>query len=125
MITKDRLQCRRLGLATPGGSVVLGDGPMPFFMGSHLLNKGYYYCVRINAIDEDWPGDSGVSLALGVSRLSAREKKLQGSNCPLYAYEIPGVVLLGYGSTWVDERKWYHSPWGTSGLSAGDTIGVL
>mmetsp|Transcript_88677 Transcript_88677/g.286459 ORF Transcript_88677/g.286459 Transcript_88677/m.286459 type:complete len:471 (-) Transcript_88677:317-1729(-) len=54
-IGKGDLQCRRFSSAMPGGTFVLGNGRVPFFTGSHLLVKGYYFAFRVDQVDPKPP----------------------------------------------------------------------
>jgi len=126
-IGKGDLQCRRFSSAMPGGTFVLGNGRVPFFTGSHLLVKGYYFAFRVDQVDPKPPqgADLGYSLAIGISRMSPSHTRLRGSTSPLYAYEVPGAVILGYGGHFIDQGKWYKAPWDSNEVRAGDKVGVL
>jgi len=121
---KDMRASRRV-LEMPGGSVVLGDGKMPLFFGSHLLNTGYYYAFQIDAIDDvNYPLEKvrDLSFAFGVSHLPGYHKKCEK---PIYAYEIPGTILVGYGPHVVDMGEWYsQKAFDPKDLQEGDIVGV-
>merc|ERR1712039_632658 len=67
-----------------------------------------------------------LSLGFGFSRLPARDKACKH---PLYAYEIPETVLVGYRSHLIDGKQWQNTNaqtnWDSQGLQINDTIGVL
>lgn len=119
--------CSRNSAAVPGGCLVMGNGRMPFFRGSHLLSKGYYYAFKIEQADANPPvgASLGCSLAVGVSRVPQNHSSMQGARCPLYAYEVPGAVAVGYGQNYISEGKWYKAPWDSNGVSVGDKVGVV
>lgn len=130
-IGKDSLSARRQTLGTSGGCLVFGNGRMPLYKGAHLLLKGYYSVFKIHAMDTarlpkggGTPGQ-GLALAVGISRLSPAEPRLSGSTCPLYGYEVPGSVVVGYGAHLIDEGKWYKQPWDTNTLQIGDKVGLF
>lgn len=131
MVSKDGLQVRRQSLALSGGCLAFGGGRLPLYMGSHLLLSGYYFAFKIHAVDTSRlpargsKGGQGSALAIGISRLSPAEPRLQGSMCPLYGYEVPGAVVVGYGAHLIDEAKWYTTPWDSNALQIGDKVGAL
>lgn len=129
MIGKDNTSCRRQTLGVTGGCLAFGNGRMPLYKGAHLITCGYYYCFKIKAMDTTRLGCRGAAqgsaLAVGVSRLSPAQPRLQGPMCPLYAYEVPGSVVVGYGAHVVEEGKWFKSPWDSNTLQVGDKVGVL
>jgi len=116
---------RRQCATVPGGSVVLGDGRLPLFRGSHLLIMGYYFGFRVDKIDaKHFPLDSckDMSMGFGVSRVPAYHRTCER---PQYAYEIPGTVLLGYGHHLIDGGKWQKVSWDPRELVEGDIVGLL
>lgn len=124
---KKDLQAKRRNTAMPGACVVIGDGKVPLFNGSHLLCSGYYYAFHIDAVDENSKATKNLSLGFGFSRYPARDKDCKH---PLYAYEIPETVLVGYGSRLIDGKRWQNTTnaqtnWDSQGLQVNDTIGVL
>jgi len=129
MIGKDATQCRRQALGTTGGCLAFGNGRLPLFKGTHMLLSGYFYCFKIKAMDTTRLPVRGYSqgsaLAVGISRISPAQPRLQGAMCPLYAYEVPGSVVVGYGSNVVEDGKWFKSPWDANVLQIGDKVGVL
>jgi len=129
MIGKDPTQCRRSALGTMGGCLAFGNGRLPLFKGTHLLLSGYFYCFKIKAMDTSRLPVRGYSqgsaLAVGISRISPAQRQLQGAMCPLYGYEVPGSVVVGYGPHVVEDGKWFKSPWDTNVLQIGDKVGVL
>lgn len=78
--------------------------------------------------DANCPADGSkgnTSWGIGVSRHSARtlEKAKR-----VYAYEIPDVVLVGFGGHFIDnavEGDWESAGWDPKGVQVGDWIGVL
>lgn len=113
----------------PGGAVVIGNGRALLFNGTHLLSPGYFYAFTINEIDEtNFPLDKckDLSMAFGFSRLPPNDKECEK---PQYAYEIPGTMLVGYGSRYIDEKKWYRHVaqdiWSPKDLQVKDEVGVL
>lgn len=122
---KDLTASRRV-LECAGGAVVIGDGTIPIFSGSHLLSTGYYYAFQIDSIDdENFPLDGlrDLSLAFGISHLPARERRCAK---PIYGYEIPGSIFVGYGPHIVDMGEWYtQQTWDPKELKQGDVVGVL
>jgi hypothetical protein len=63
-----------------------------------------------------------MSLVLGVSRVNARHRFCER---PVYAYEVPGTVLVGYGGHLIDKGKWKKTGWDARTLKVNDTVGVL
>jgi len=63
-----------------------------------------------------------MSLVLGVSRVNAQHRSCER---PMYAYEIPGTVLIGYGSNLIEKGKWTKVPWDPRSLKVEDVVGVL
>eukprot|EP00930_Biecheleria_cincta_P023535 TRINITY_DN16993_c0_g1_i1.p1 TRINITY_DN16993_c0_g1~~TRINITY_DN16993_c0_g1_i1.p1 ORF type:complete len:564 (+),score=91.21 TRINITY_DN16993_c0_g1_i1:67-1758(+) len=122
---KDLTASRRV-LECGGGAVVLGDGVIPIFSGSHLLSTGYYYAFQIESIDdENFPLDGlrDFSFAFGISHLPANDKRCAK---PIYGYEIPGSIFVGYGPHIVDMGEWYtQQTWDPKELKQGDVVGVL
>merc|ERR1719277_506616 len=112
-----------------GGCLAFGNGRLPLYRSSHLLLSGYYFAFTVQAVDTSRlptrGAQQGSALAVGISRLSPAEPRLSGSMCPLYGYEVPGAVVVGYGSHMIDEGKWYTTPWDSNNLQIGDKIGVL
>lgn len=121
-VGKGDLKCRRHSLAVHGGCLAFGNGRLPLYTGSHLLCTGYYVAFRVDAMDA---GQHGTSMAMGISRLSPAQERLQGSMCPLYGYEVPGAVIVGYSGHFIDEGKWYKTPWDSDALQVGDRVGLL
>eukprot|EP00930_Biecheleria_cincta_P060373 TRINITY_DN46037_c0_g1_i1.p1 TRINITY_DN46037_c0_g1~~TRINITY_DN46037_c0_g1_i1.p1 ORF type:complete len:568 (-),score=63.21 TRINITY_DN46037_c0_g1_i1:263-1966(-) len=125
-IAKKDLAVSRRYLECAGGAVVMGDGKIPVFRGGHLLSTGHYYSFQIDAIDEEhFPlGASGdLSFAFGISHLPARDRQCDKH---MYGYEIPGCVLVGYGSHIIDAGQWYiQQTWDPNELKQGDVVGVL
>lgn len=124
-ISKKDLAVSRRYLEHAGGAVVLGDGKIPLFQGGHLLSTGYYYSFQIDAIDDQhFPRDASgdLSFAFGISFLPARHRQCDKH---MYAYEIPGSILIGYGPHIVDAGKWYtQQAWDPKDLKPGDVVGV-
>jgi len=127
---------RRNLLETAAGGVVLGNGRMQNHCGSHILNPGFFYSFIITGIDDEnfteKPPKEGyslskyvkdMSLAFGVSRVPPSHDSCL---CPTYAYEIPGVVLVGYGPHVVD-KIWLRQSgrWTTKDLKLNDEVGFL
>lgn len=129
MVSKDALQCRRQALSMAGGCIAFGNGRLPLYMGSHLLLNGYYFAFKVHGMDTSRlptrGSTQGSALAIGISRLSPAEPRLAGSMCPLYGYEVPGAVTVGYGAHLIDDGKWFKTPWDSNNLQIGDKIGVL
>lgn len=122
---KDLTASRRV-LECAGGAVVIGDGTIPQFSGSHLLSTGYYYAFRIDCIDDaNFPLDGlrDLSFAFGISHLPARDTRCAK---PIYGYEIPGSIFVGYGPHIVDMGEWYtQQTWDPKELKQGDVVGLL
>jgi len=112
-------------LGLPGGTVLIGNGRMPNFNSSRCLAKGYFYAFHIDAVDDEhFPTDKvkDMLLVLGVSRVPASHRSCER---PMYAYEVPGTVLIGYGGHLIDKGKWTKTSWDPRNLQAGDEVGVL
>ncbi|CAE7668374.1 ASPH, partial [Symbiodinium necroappetens] len=108
------------------GGVVYGNGYIRLFSGSHLLCTGYFYAFKaIDAVDDEhFPLDSlrDMSLAFGVSHLPGGHKL---GIRTMYAYEIPGTILIGYGKHVVDSGEWFtQTAWDPKSLVVGDVVGV-
>eukprot|EP00416_Gambierdiscus_australes_P044367 CAMPEP_0171107490 /NCGR_PEP_ID=MMETSP0766_2-20121228/66927_1 /TAXON_ID=439317 /ORGANISM="Gambierdiscus australes, Strain CAWD 149" /LENGTH=520 /DNA_ID=CAMNT_0011568805 /DNA_START=35 /DNA_END=1598 /DNA_ORIENTATION=+ len=119
------LTAKRHNLSMSGGTVVLGNGRIPVFTGSHLLSTGYFYAFQVDALDDEhFPleGLRDLSFGFGVSRHPAQHRSCER---PVFAYEIPGVVLLGYGDHLIDKSKWWHTGWNPRDLRERDVVGLL
>merc|ERR1712216_596184 len=44
---------------------------------------------------------------------------------PMYAYEVPDAVLVGYGGNLIDKGKWTKIPWDPKNLKPEDIVGLL
>lgn len=124
-VSKKDIKARRQTLGLPGGTVVLGNGRMPNFNDSRLLAKGCFFAFQIDEIDDDhFPLDKlkDMSLVLGVSKYPARHRLCER---PMYAYEVPDAVLLGYGGHLIDKGRWMKTSWDSKGLKREDIIGLL
>jgi len=109
----------------PGGCVVLGDGRIPLYTGRHLLSPGYYFTFTIETLDDTHFPLSRVrdmSFGFGVSRLPPSHRSCER---PTYAYEIPGSIVIGYGTHVIDGNKWWKTDWDPAVLEQGDLVGVL
>ncbi|CAE7221355.1 asphd2 [Symbiodinium natans] len=124
-ISQRDLRAHRRDSDLAAGGVVYGNGFMRLFSGSHLLCTGYFYAFKIDAVDDEhFPLDSlrDMSLAFGVSHLPGGHKLGIRS---MYAYEIPGTILVGYGRHIVDSGEWFtQSAWDPKSLVVGDVVGV-
>jgi len=123
-ISKRDMKARRQTLGLPGGTVVLGNGRMPIFNESGLA-KGYFFAFQIDAVDdENFPLDGlkDMALVIGVSNFPARHRSCER---PMYAYEVPDAVLVGYGGHLVDKGKWMKTSWDPKRLKRDDVVGVL
>ncbi|CAK9080825.1 unnamed protein product [Durusdinium trenchii] len=122
---KDLRASRRIPEMAAGG-VVFGNGLLPLFSGSHLLSTGYFYAFKVDAVDEEhFPleGLRDLSLAFGVTFLPGGHRLCKK---PMYAYEIPGSILIGYGQHMVDSGEWFtHKAWDPKTLDVGDVVGLL
>jgi len=119
------LRATRQNLATSGGSVALGGGRLPLFAGSHLLYQGLYYAFRVDALDdENFPleGLRGLSFGFGISRLPADHRDCES---PVFAYEIPSAVVVGFGGNFVDGGVWRRTGWDPRDLQQGDIVGLF
>mmetsp|Transcript_106922 Transcript_106922/g.312641 ORF Transcript_106922/g.312641 Transcript_106922/m.312641 type:complete len:488 (+) Transcript_106922:87-1550(+) len=119
------LTAQRHNLSMSGGTVVLGNGRLPLFTGSHLLSAGFFYSFQVGSLDDrHFPleGCRDLSCGFGVSRFPPQHR-----NCerPVFAYEIPDSVLVGYGDHLIDRGKWWHTDWNPRELREGDMVGVL
>eukprot|EP00933_Yihiella_yeosuensis_P074870 TRINITY_DN83952_c0_g1_i1.p1 TRINITY_DN83952_c0_g1~~TRINITY_DN83952_c0_g1_i1.p1 ORF type:complete len:515 (+),score=79.13 TRINITY_DN83952_c0_g1_i1:68-1612(+) len=123
-IGKKDLRAARQSLPLPGGCVVLGNGKVPLTSGSHLLTTGYYFAFQIDQIDEDnFPLDNvkDMTIGFGVSHLPARHK---ACDKPVYGYEVPGTILVGYGQHLIDHGAWFRQDhWDSKDLKVGDVVG--
>jgi len=123
-VSQKDLRAHRRDPELGGGGVVYGNGYMPLFSGSHLLCTGYFYAFKIDAVDDShFPLDSlrDMSLAFGVSHLPGGHKLGIRS---MYAYEIPGTILVGYGKHIVDSGEWFtQTSWDPKSLEVGDVVG--
>eukprot|EP00931_Biecheleriopsis_adriatica_P103823 TRINITY_DN78613_c0_g1_i1.p1 TRINITY_DN78613_c0_g1~~TRINITY_DN78613_c0_g1_i1.p1 ORF type:complete len:629 (-),score=110.07 TRINITY_DN78613_c0_g1_i1:7-1806(-) len=126
LISKKDLTISRRIPEMPGGAVCLGNGKLPLFSGAHLMSTGYFYAFRIDAVDEVNfpPGKSdNLSFAFGISHLPGKHRLCKKV---MYAYEIPGTVLVGYGPKVVDMGEWYEQKtWDPKDLAVNDVVGVL
>lgn len=125
MSVSKSVKARRQNLGLPGGGVVIGNGRLANFTGSHLLVTGYYYGFQVEAVDEDhFPLKQlkDMSIGLGISRLPARNKACER---PMYAYEVPGTVLVGYGGHVIEDGRWKRTTWDPRDLKHHDVVGVL
>jgi hypothetical protein len=118
-ISKQDRKARRLTLDLPGGTVVLGNGRMPNFSDDRLLARGYYYAFQIDEVDSE---RSHLSVVFGVSQLPARNRSCER---PMYAYEVPGAALLGYGGNLIDKGRWLKTTWDPKNLKCDDVVGLL
>jgi len=124
-ISNRDLTARRKNMAMPGGTVVVGNGRIPLFTGTHLLTCGYFYSFKVEALDDaHFPAQEcrDLSFGFGVSRYPAHHKSCER---PMFAYEIPKTVLVGYGDHVIDGAKWWRSSWGPKDLKEKDVVGVL
>mmetsp|Transcript_49036 Transcript_49036/g.76509 ORF Transcript_49036/g.76509 Transcript_49036/m.76509 type:complete len:468 (-) Transcript_49036:79-1482(-) len=118
-------KARRQNLGLPGGTVLFGNDRVPSFASSNGLATVYFYSFRIDAVDDEhFPldGVKDMSLVLGVSQYNARHRSCQR---PMYAYEVPDSVLIGYGGNLIDKGKWTKTPWDARTLKVGDIVGLL
>ncbi|CAE7651037.1 STE20 [Symbiodinium sp. CCMP2456] len=119
------LRAHRRDAELAAGGVVYGNGYIRLFSGSHLLCTGYFYAFKIDAVDDEhFPLDSlrDMSLAFGVSHLPGGHKL---GIRTMYAYEIPGTILIGYGKHVVDSGEWFtQTAWDPKSLVVGDVVGV-
>lgn len=124
-ISNKDLTARRKNMALPGGTVVIGNGRIPLFTGTHLLSCGYFYSFKVEALDDaHFPAQEcrDLSFGFGVSRHPAHHKSCER---PMFAYEIPKTVLVGYGDHVIDSAKWWRSSWDPKDLKEKDVVGVL
>mmetsp|Transcript_96239 Transcript_96239/g.299817 ORF Transcript_96239/g.299817 Transcript_96239/m.299817 type:complete len:476 (-) Transcript_96239:27-1454(-) len=124
-VSNKELTAKRHNLAMCGGTVVLGNGRLPLFTGSHLLLSGFFYAFQVDAVDDKhFPLDGcrDLSFGFGVSRYPPTHR-----NCerPVFGYEIPDSIFIGYGDRVIDRSKWYHSDWNPKDLCEKDVVGVL
>jgi len=108
------------------GGVLFGNGTLPLFSGSHLLSTGYFYSFKVDAVDDQhFPLEDlrDLSLAFGVSFLPGGHRLCKNT---MYAYEIPGSILIGYGKHVVDSGEWFtQRAWDPKSLEVGDVVGLL
>lgn len=105
--------------------MVFGDGPLPRYCGVHQLCPGNFFAFRVDVVDQEhFPSGKvgGMSIGFGISRLPARHRS--HDSC-VYAYEIPGSILVGYGAKIIDSGRWSATSWDPAVLEAGDVVGVL
>ncbi|CAJ1378063.1 unnamed protein product [Effrenium voratum] len=125
-ILRKDLQAERRIPDMAGGGVVFGNGTMPLFSGSHLLNTGYFYAFQVDAVDDQHFPLAEVrdmSLGFGVSFLPGGHRLCKK---PMYAYEIPGSILIGYGMHVVDGGEWCtQKAWDPKALEVNDVVGLL
>jgi hypothetical protein len=124
-ISRDELTASRVNTAIPGGAVVLGDGKMQLINGSHLFTTGYFFAFQIDDLDErNYPLDQvrDMTIGFGISSVPARHRQCEK---PLYAYDIPGTILVGYGQHVIDNGSWFkQNAWDTRQLAKGDVVGL-
>lgn len=104
---------------------MLGNGRMPSFHDSQLPAKGYFFAFQVDEVDdENFPlnGLKDMALVIGVSKHPGRHRHCQR---PMYAYEVPDAVLLGYGGHLIDRGKWSKTSWDPKSLKCGDVVGLL
>lgn len=122
---KDQGAARRMPEMAAGG-VLFGNGTLPLFSGAHLMSTGYFYSFKVDAVDDQhFPLDDlrDLSLAFGVSFLPGGHRLCKNT---MYAYEIPGSILIGYGKHVVDSGEWFtHKAWDPKSLEPGDVVGLL
>eukprot|EP00927_Polykrikos_kofoidii_P037137 TRINITY_DN31310_c0_g1_i1.p1 TRINITY_DN31310_c0_g1~~TRINITY_DN31310_c0_g1_i1.p1 ORF type:complete len:554 (+),score=80.56 TRINITY_DN31310_c0_g1_i1:90-1751(+) len=124
-VVKKGLVARRHNWSAPGGAVVLGNGRIPLFTGSHFLHPGNYFCFQITNLDDvNHPMDKvgEMSFGFGVSRVHPLDKSCEK---PQYAYEIPNAIVCGYGDKFIDQGRWWKGGWNPKCLKEGDEVGVL
>jgi hypothetical protein len=124
-VSKRDMKARRQTLGLPGGTVVLGNGRMPNFSDSGRLAKGCFFAFQIDEVDEEhFPLDrlKDISLVIGVSRYPARHRSCER---PMYGYEVPDAILLGYGGHLIDKGRWIKTSWNPKDLKVGDVVGLL
>lgn len=124
-VSNKDLTARRKNMAMSGGTVIVGNGRLPLFTGTHLLSCGYFYSFRVEALDDaHFPAQEcgDLSFGFGVSRHPAHHKSCER---PMFAYEIPKTVLVGYGNKVIDGTKWWRSSWDSKDLREKDVVGVL
>jgi len=118
-------KARREMLPMPGGCVVLGNGRIPLYSGTHLLSMGYYYAFQVDSLDEKnhpLDGLKDMSLGFGVSRYPAHYRQCDQA---LYGYEVTDSIMVGYGGHLIDGGKWWSTKWDSRHLEVNDIVGLL
>merc|ERR1740117_1916342 len=116
---------RRTHASLFGGCVVVGNGSTPIFAGAHLLNPGYFFQFQVDELDSDpcsMQAPKGMAAGIGVTKLPGRDPACER---PMYAYELPDTVTVGYGGSFIDCKRWRRTPWDPSELQEGDIVGIL
>lgn len=123
VLMKDKVVARRRNLKSSGGSVLLGDGPAP--ERSNSMISGHFFAFQVMQVDDtNHPLDQlrGASIGFGFSQLPASHPSCDH---PVYAYEIPKCILVGYGPHFIDGRRWQKTDYDPRFLRVGDCVGVL
>lgn len=124
-VGKRKENVKRMHTSLFGGCVVVGNGKIPCYSGAHLLNPGYFFQFQIDELEAE-PGSRqapiGMSAAFGVTTLHGRDPACER---PMYAYEMPDTVTVGYGGSFIDCKRWRRTPWNPSELQEGDIVGIL
>jgi len=128
-LSRDRMRLRRLDASVAGGCVALGDGKLEMVHDS-TPNHGYYYALRIEAVDdvnfplkEDGNEKTHVlSSGFGFSKLPPCDPSCEK---PMFAYEIPDSVVVGYNGHLISNKRWTAVDWDPKNLQVGDILGMF